>query len=248
MSTFKYARADVIDRFRPELDAILQSLIWSFSVAVNAPSPGDQLQNVRYLSDHQCMEAFISSAESLGPCHRRILIRPVLIWFVSRFTRYSFPALCNHLRCRLCKTHRPSRRASGVRRGLQPVVRAAARARRAQHWRALGVAAIRRLYDGRGVELATRCRAPAAAAIGSGWRGGGWRRGHCRRKRWRRRHHSAARHGLAAPRLCDLAAIRNAVSRRFDRQFSGLSVQWPVRMLRIVLSVIRRVPTKMYLS
>ncbi len=55
MSTFKYARADVIDRFRPELDAILQSLIWSFSVAVNAPSPGDQLQNVRYLSDHACM-------------------------------------------------------------------------------------------------------------------------------------------------------------------------------------------------
>ena len=54
MSTFKYARADVIDRFRPELDAILQSLIWSFSVAVNAPSPGDQLQNVRYLSDHTC--------------------------------------------------------------------------------------------------------------------------------------------------------------------------------------------------
>jgi hypothetical protein len=50
LSTVKYAPAELVDRLRPELDAALHALIWSFSVAVNTPSPGDQLQNLKYRS------------------------------------------------------------------------------------------------------------------------------------------------------------------------------------------------------
>ncbi len=138
--------------------------------------------------------------------------------------------------------HCTSRRASGVHRGLQSVVRTALCARRAQHWRALGVAALRCLHDGRGLELETRrggAGAAAAASVGIKRSSRGrWRLGHRRRQRERQRHRSAAHHGLAAARLCSVAPIGGAVSRRFDRQFSRVSLQWPVCMSRALIFVL----------
>eukprot|EP01083_Nonionella_stella_P116589 346514_1 len=46
--TLKYFPSDVLNRFAPEVSAILNLLIYRFSVFTNIPSPGNRLQNIRY--------------------------------------------------------------------------------------------------------------------------------------------------------------------------------------------------------
>mmetsp|Transcript_140398 Transcript_140398/g.436545 ORF Transcript_140398/g.436545 Transcript_140398/m.436545 type:complete len:315 (+) Transcript_140398:59-1003(+) len=41
-------QTSVLDRLQPELDAILQAVLWRYSIWIGEPTPGGHLQNVRY--------------------------------------------------------------------------------------------------------------------------------------------------------------------------------------------------------
>ena len=51
VSVFKFFDGNLMDRFRPEIDLLLNFLIYRCSVYVNAPSPGNQVQNLRYRNE-----------------------------------------------------------------------------------------------------------------------------------------------------------------------------------------------------
>eukprot|EP00252_Welwitschia_mirabilis_P026444 TRINITY_DN8688_c0_g1_i2.p1 TRINITY_DN8688_c0_g1~~TRINITY_DN8688_c0_g1_i2.p1 ORF type:complete len:219 (+),score=19.51 TRINITY_DN8688_c0_g1_i2:112-768(+) len=51
LKVFSFARPGWVSRFDAELDAVLQFLIWRFSIWIDKPTPGNALMNLRYRNE-----------------------------------------------------------------------------------------------------------------------------------------------------------------------------------------------------
>ena len=69
-STFSLFRYNVIERFRPELDATLSYLVYHFTIAVDKPTPGKKLQGLTYTNGFD-----LNLADAQND-----IVRPLQLW------------------------------------------------------------------------------------------------------------------------------------------------------------------------
>eukprot|EP00743_Colponemidia_sp_Colp-15_P007266 GILK01007847.1.p1 GENE.GILK01007847.1~~GILK01007847.1.p1 ORF type:complete len:354 (+),score=46.55 GILK01007847.1:94-1062(+) len=93
--TFSLFRTNIVDRFKPELELILQFLIFRYSICVDQPSPGNMMQNLRYRNESLFRSPLVSAAMSLPKdtltTKQKVLYGLFFIgtpWIWARFNRY----------------------------------------------------------------------------------------------------------------------------------------------------------------
>jgi hypothetical protein len=94
-----------MDQLKPEIEALLSFLIYRFSVYTNTPSPGNQLQNLRYLStwiadDNKVpnLSQLLSNQNASSPSSAASSVAPLVVSNLSLTQRLSYGFLVIGLR------------------------------------------------------------------------------------------------------------------------------------------------------